>query len=296
MPTAAPGATKIGFLGIGIMGNAMAANLIKDGYDVTVWNRSADKCAALQAAGAKLAGTPAEVVSSCDITLAMLSDPEACLAVAMGPDGVASAMKAGKGYVDVSTVDAATAQEVAAAVRGAGGAYLEAPVSGSKGPAEQGQLIFLSAGDRQLFDAASPLLEVMGKASFYLGEVGAGANMKLVVNMIMGSMMVSYAEGLNLAKQAGLQQADLVEVIKLGAIACPMFALKGPSMIEGKYPPAFPLKHQQKDMRLALALGDEHAQQLPLAAAANELYKRARAAGYSDADFSAVMDAVASRK
>ncbi|PSC68561.1 glyoxylate succinic semialdehyde reductase chloroplastic [Micractinium conductrix] len=277
------------------MGYAMALNLVKAGYEVVVWNRSPAKCDALAAAGAQVAATPAEVVACCDITLAMLSDPEACLAVATAPDGAAAAMAPGKGYVDVSTVDAATAAAVAAAVRSAGGAYLEAPVSGSKGPAEQGQLIFLSAGDKQLFEAAAPLLEVMGKASFFLGDVGAGANMKLVVNMIMGSMMASWAEGLSLAKQCGLQQSDLVEVVKLGAIACPMFALKGPTMAEGQYAPAFPLKHQQKDMRLALALGDEMQQELPLAAAANELYKRARAAGYSDSDFSAVMEAVAKK-
>ncbi|KAL4437458.1 hypothetical protein ABPG75_004597 [Micractinium tetrahymenae] len=277
------------------MGYAMASNLLKAGYEVMVWNRSPGKTDGLAAAGAKVAATPGEVACACDITLAMLSDPEACLEVATGPDGVASAISAGKGYVDVSTVDAQTAQVVAAAVRAKGAAFLEAPVSGSKGPAEQGQLIFLTAGDQQLFDAASPLLDVMGKASFFLGEVGAGANMKLVVNMIMGSMMASYAEGLSLAKQCGLRQADLIEVIKLGAIAAPMFALKGPPMTDGKYPPAFPLKHQQKDMRLALALGDATAQQLPLAAAANELYKKARAAGYSDADFSAVMEAVARR-
>ena len=135
-------------------------------------------CAALQAAP-----TPAAVVAACDITVAMLSDPEACLAVACGGEGsesVAAAMAPGKGYVDVSTVDAATSQAVAAVVRAAGGSFLEAPVSGSKGPAEQGQLVFLTAGDRQLFDAAGPLLEVMGKASLFLGDVGAGANMKLV--------------------------------------------------------------------------------------------------------------------
>ncbi|KAL4855117.1 Glyoxylate/succinic semialdehyde reductase 2 [Chlorella vulgaris] len=309
--TAAPGSTKVGFLGIGIMGYAMASNLLKAGYEVTVWNRSPDKCKDLATEGAQVAASPAEVVAASDITLAMLSDPEACLAVATGPEGVAAAMAPGKGYVDVSTVDAATARQVAAAVRGAGGLYLEAPVSGSKGPAQQGQLIFLTGGDRKLYDASAPLLEVMGKASFFLGEVGAGANMKLVVNMVMGTMLASYAEGLELAKQCGLQQSDLVDVIKLGAIASPMFQLKAskggwqpcpaccavllgeaPAMIEGSYPPAFPLKHQQKDLRLALALGDEVEQPLPLAAAANELYKRARAEGYSDADFSAVMAAV----
>lgn len=274
------------------MGSAMALNLIKSGYDLTVWNRSADKCDNLAAGGAKVALTPAEVVRECDITFVMLSDPPAALEVALGPDGAVSGMSAGKGYVDVSTVDADTARMIEQEVHERGGLYIEAPVSGSKGPAEQGQLIFLTAGDLELFEAAAPCLDVMGKARFHLGPVGAGANMKLVVNMVMGTMMASLAEGLALAEESGLESEDLLEVIGLGAIACPLFALKGRPMAGGRYPAAFPLKHQQKDLRLALDLGDEVAQKLPLAAAANQLYIEARRAGHGDSDFSAVREAV----
>jgi glyoxylate/succinic semialdehyde reductase len=189
-----PPATSVGFLGLGIMGSPMALNLLKAGFRVTVWNRSADKCAELVAAGAIAADSPAAVVTSCNITVAMLADPAAAAEVALGPDGVAAAMRPGKGYIDVSTVDAATAKQIEEAIHERGGLFLEAPVSGSKGPAEQGQLIFLAAGDRALFDAAVPLLDAMGKASFFLGGVGAGANMKLAVNSLMGTMMASFAE------------------------------------------------------------------------------------------------------
>ncbi|KAG2439550.1 hypothetical protein HXX76_004903 [Chlamydomonas incerta] len=289
---AAPGKTTLGFIGIGIMGLAMTRNLLKAGYQVVVWNRNPDKCGPLAAEGAKVASSPREVAAAANYTFAMLSDPEAALDVANGPDGVAAGMSAGKGYVDVSTVDAATSQAVAAAVRAAGGAFLEAPVSGSKGPAEQGKLIFLTAGDQALFNAVAAPLDAMGKAKFFLGAEGAGANMKLVVNMVMGSMMTAFAEGLALADKVGLRQADVIEVVGLGAIAAPMFALKGPAMAARTYAPAFPLKHQQKDMRLALALGDEAGQPLPLAAAANAQYIAARRQGLGDADFSAVMEAV----
>ncbi|GFR42250.1 hypothetical protein Agub_g3144 [Astrephomene gubernaculifera] len=293
---AAPGKTVLGFVGIGIMGLAMTRNLLKAGYEVVVWNRNPDKCKPLADEGAKVASTPREVAAAATYTFAMLSDPEAALEVATRPDGVAAGLAPGKGYVDVSTVDAATSRAVAAAVRGAGAAFLEAPVSGSKGPAEQGKLIFLTAGDQALFTAVSAPLDVMGKAKFFLGQEGAGANMKLVVNMVMGSMMTSFAEGLALADKVGLRQQDVIEVVGLGAIAAPMFALKGPSMAARSYGPAFPLKHQQKDMRLALALGDEVAQPLPMAAAANSLYIAARRQGLGDADFSAVMEAVAAQQ
>jgi glyoxylate/succinic semialdehyde reductase len=283
---------KLGFVGMGIMGVPMTKRLLAAGYEVVVWNRTSSKCEPAVAAGAKAASTAKEVAESSDITFAMLADPAAALDVVLGDTGVAAGMSSGKGYVDVSTVDSATSTQIAAAVTGAGASFLEAPVSGSKKPAEDGALIFLTAGDEALFKKAVPMLEVMGKAHFFLGEVGKGAEMKLVVNMIMGGMMAAFAEGLNLGEKAGLDQAKIVEVISLGAIASPMFALKGPSMIQGKFPAAFPLKHQQKDLRLALSLGDEKAQELPVAAAANELYKRARSEGHGDEDFSAVYKAL----
>ncbi len=275
------------------MGYAMSFNLLKAGYSLTVWNRSAEKCDDLAAGGVSVANSPAEVVANSDIIISMLSDREACLEVALGKNGIAGAMTSGKGFVDVSTVDAATAIKVASAVRANGGLYLEAPVSGSKGPAEQGQLIFLTGGDEELFSAAAPLLDVMGKASFYLGEVGAGARMKLVVNMVMGSMMAALAEGLALAESSGLDKKDVVDVLNLGAMACPMFALKGPAMIEGKYmTPAFPLKHQQKDLKYALELAEEVRVAVPTAVAANTEFEAAMAQGLGDADFSAVLAAV----
>ena len=193
--------------------------------------------------------------------------------------------------MDVSTVDAGTSAQISRHIKGTGASFLEAPVSGSKAPAEQGALIFMAAGDEALYTRAKGPLEVMGKAHFFLGEVGAGAKMKLIVNSVMGSMMASFAEGLSLTEAAALDQETLLQIVALGAINAPMFALKGLNMIKGAYPPAFPLKHQQKDMRLALALGDELAE-MPVAAAANEMYKTARRMGKDDEDFSAVIAAI----
>mmetsp|Transcript_57655 Transcript_57655/g.151731 ORF Transcript_57655/g.151731 Transcript_57655/m.151731 type:complete len:356 (+) Transcript_57655:2-1069(+) len=285
-----PEKPKVGFLGMGIMGVPMALNLIKAGFTVTVWNRSADKCKPCVQAGAKLGKTPAEVVDQCDITFSMLSDPAAALAVATGYPDVAAVngVKAGKGYVDCSTVSVDCSQRIAAAVRKAGGMYLEAPVSGSKKPAEDGTLVFLCAGDKPLYDQALPALEKMGKKSVFLGEVGAGAKMKLVVNMVMGSMITALSEGLSLAQHSGLKAEDVFDVLDAGAIANPMFKVKGPLMKKREYPTAFPLKHAQKDMRLAILLADALHVPLPVASAANEVMKHAKALGHEDSDFSAV--------
>ncbi|XP_061349813.1 glyoxylate/succinic semialdehyde reductase 1-like isoform X2 [Gastrolobium bilobum] len=268
---------EIGFLGLGIMGKAMSINLLRHGFKVTVWNRTLSKCDELVKHGASVGETPAAVVKKCKYTIAMLSDPPAALSVTNG-----------KGYIDMSTVDADTSSKISEAIKAKGGYFLEAPVSGSKKPAEDGQLVILAAGDKALYEEALPAFDVLGKKSFFLGEVGNGAKMKLVVNMIMGSMMNAFSEGLTLAGRSGLSPETLLEVLDLAAISNAMFRLKGPTMLQNNYSPAFPLKHQQKDMRLALALGDDNAVSMPVAAAANEAFKKARSLGLGDLDFSAV--------
>ncbi|KAL0554241.1 hypothetical protein IC582_008158 [Cucumis melo] len=283
---------RVGFLGLGIMGTPMAQNLIKSGCDVTVWNRTKSKCDPLINLGAKYQSSPQEVAASCDVTFAMLADPNSALEVACGENGAASGMSPGKGYVDVSTVDDTTSKLISARIKETGALFLEAPVSGSKKPAEDGQLIFLTAGDKSLYETVAPFLDIMGKSRFYLGDVGNGAAMKLVVNMIMGSMMAAFSEGLLLSEKVGLDPNDVVEVVSQGAISAPMYKLKGPAMIKSQYPTAFPLKHQQKDLRLALGLAESVSQSTPIAAAANELYKVAKSRGLSDQDFSAVIEAL----
>jgi 3-hydroxyisobutyrate dehydrogenase-like beta-hydroxyacid dehydrogenase len=283
---------NIGFIGLGIMGTPMAKNLVKAGFRLTVWNRTAEKCTPLTEMGATQVASPRQVVETADITIAMLADPAAAEAVCRGEEGVVAGIRPGKGYVDMSTVAPETSQAVAIAVREAGGQFLEAPVSGSKKPAEDGTLVILAAGDRPLFDQAHPALEAMGKKILYLGEVGQGARMKLVVNMVMGGMMTMLCEGLTLGARSGLEAADILDVLDAGAMSNPMFRLKGPQIVQGTFPPAFPLKHMQKDLRLALNLGNQLGQALHTTASANELFKTALGMGLGDSDFAAVSRAI----
>ncbi len=283
---------KYGFLGLGIMGQAMAANLIKAGLEVSVWNRSAEKCEPLIKHGARHGASPAEVVANSDITFAMVSDPAAARELCFGAQGVLEGITQGKAYIDVSTVDPQTTVEIGLAINKKGGRFLEAPVSGSKKPAEDGTLVFLCAGDDSLYHEAMPALEVMGKITFYFGEAALGAKMKLVINMIMGTMMTAFGEGLSLGEKAGLNMSDIITVLDQGVISNQMFRLKGPMMAEGRFPTAFPLKHMQKDMRLALLMGDENGQSLFTAGAANASYIKARNKGCDDDDFSAVLQVI----
>ena len=288
---AEPGKTRVGFIGLGILGYPMTENLIKAGYHVTVWNRSCEKCdkmASQYGESVTVAKTPRQVVEQSEIIVSVLVDGSSFDAIAFGDDGLLQGMGPGKGYVDVSTVEAETSMRISKEISSKGGTYLAAPVSGSKGPAETGALIFMTAGDKGLYEAALPLLDIMGKLTVYLGDIVNAANMKIVVNMVMGTMMESFAEGIKLAEASGLSTEDLLAVLANGAMANPMFALKGPAMLKNEYPTAFPLKHQLKDMRFAMELAEETGTRVPAAAAATETFEKALDAELGDEDFSAV--------
>jgi 3-hydroxyisobutyrate dehydrogenase-like beta-hydroxyacid dehydrogenase len=280
---------NIGFIGLGIMGSAMAANLLKAGHHLAVWNRSPEKCEPLAAAGALIADSPRAATEMSDIICVMMATPVAVEAARDGVNGIMAGLGAGKGYIDLSTVDPDTSIESACLARGRGALFLEAPVAGSRKPAEDGTLTIMAAGDRELFDQALSVLAAMGKKILFLGEAGSAARMKLANNLVMGGMLTALAEGLALAERSGLDLAQLLEVLDSGAVSNPMFRLKGPVMAaDAEFPAAFPLKHMQKDLRLALRLAEEVGQPLFTTATINELYKQALASGLGDADFAAI--------
>ncbi|KAM5198730.1 cytokine-like nuclear factor N-PAC isoform 2-T2 [Hipposideros larvatus] len=278
---------KIGFLGLGLMGSGIVSNLLKMGHTVTVWNRTAEKCDLFIQEGARLGRTPAEVVSTCDITFACVSDPKAAKDV-LGPSGVLQGIRPGKCYVDMSTVDADTVTELAQVIVSRGGRFLEAPVSGNQQLSNDGMLVILAAGDRGLYEDCSSCFQAMGKTSFFLGEVGNAAKMMLIVNMVQGSFMATIAEGLTLAQVTGQSQQTLLDILNQGQLASIFLDQKCQNILQGNFKPDFYLKYIQKDLRLAIALGDAVNHPTPMAAAANEVYKRAKALDQSDNDMSAV--------
>ncbi|MBW4054862.1 MAG: NAD(P)-dependent oxidoreductase [Proteobacteria bacterium] len=280
---------RIGFVGLGIMGSSMAENLIKAGFQVTVWNRTADKCRLLAEKGARVADSPRAVAECSDVVIAMMANPRAVESVRDGEEGIIAGLKPGTGYLDMSTVDAETSIESARLAHEKGVLFLEAPVSGSRQPAEAGTLIIMASGDRELYDRSLPALEKMGKKVLFLGDVGNAARMKLANNLVMSGMLTALCEGMALASGSGLDTAQFLDVLDSGAISNPMFRLKGPQIAANKeFPTAFPLKHMQKDLRLALRLAEEVGQPLFVTAAVNELYKKALAEGFGEFDSAAV--------
>ncbi|XP_076237585.1 nucleosome-destabilizing factor [Calliopsis andreniformis] len=283
-----PSTLKFGFLGLGIMGSGIVKNLINSGHSVIVWNRTQEKCADFVKAGAEQGLTPSDVVLAADITFSCVADPQAAKDMVFGNCGVLTEISPEKGYVEMTGIDAETSQDIAEAITAKGGRYLEAQVQGSKTQAQEGTLVILAAGDRTLFDECQSCFEAMGKNSFYLGEVGNASKMNLVLQLMAGVTLAGLAESMALADRAGLQQKDVLEVLELTSLACPAILDKGKAIIEGGFPTQLPLQHMQKDLRLSLGMSDQLEQPLPLAAAANEVYKHAKRLGYGEHDASAV--------
>uniref|UniRef100_A0A1B6GI18 Cytokine-like nuclear factor N-PAC n=1 Tax=Cuerna arida TaxID=1464854 RepID=A0A1B6GI18_9HEMI len=283
-----PSTLKFGFLGLGIMGSGIVKNLLNSGHSVVVWNRTPDKCRDFVKAGAEEGLTPSDVIQMADITFSCVSDPQAAKDMVFGNCGVLPEAGPNKGYVEMTGIDAETSQDIAEAVTGKGGRYLEAQVQGSKTQAEEGTLVILAAGDRSLFDDCQSCFEAMGKNSFYLGEVGNASKMNLVLQLMAGVTMAGLAEGMALADRAGLQQKDVLEVMELTSLACPTILEKGKAIIDANFPTHLPLQHLQKDLKLSLSLGDQLEQPLPLTASANEVFKHAKRLGYGEHDASAV--------
>mmetsp|Transcript_3075 Transcript_3075/g.5439 ORF Transcript_3075/g.5439 Transcript_3075/m.5439 type:complete len:318 (-) Transcript_3075:141-1094(-) len=299
--------SSVGFIGLGIMGEGMAARLLSEGVAGTesspliVWNRTKSKCEALKEKYSDkkivIKDTASEVVAECGVTYSILSTPEASKMVFEAENGVLAGVKEGTSIVDCATLAEADMVRMNEAVREKGGRFLEAPVSGSKGPAHQGSLIFLCAGSEELFNEVKDNgLKAMGKAShFFKTEVGYGTRAKLVVNSLMGTMLAAFGEGLALSEGMGLDPKTMIEVIGQGAIQSPMFTLKGPKMVVKDHAPNFPLKHAHKDMALACDMATSAGVEYSVMEAAEKLFRGApedSELNVSDEDFSAVFEKI----
>lgn len=281
---------KFGFIGLGLMGQRLLKNLLNSGHNVTIWNRTPSKCKDFAKIGATKVTTPADVVAAADIVFSCLADPLAVKEIVFGNCGVLADMTDGKGYVEMSAIDAETSNDVSEAIIARGGRYLEAPIIGSgKQRAEEGNLTVIAAGDKSLFDDCNSCFEAISKHAYYLGShVGDAAKMGLITSMLMGNMIGALAESMALADRTGIQQKDFLEILSLSPLASPTVISKAKAMIEGGFATEMPLTHMQKDLRLALQLGETYEHPLPITASTNEVFKHAKHLGYSEHDVAAV--------
>jgi len=283
------GSTKIGLLGLGLMGRPMGINLIKAGYSLTVWNRTSSRAGELVAAGATLAKSPQEVAASSDFLLTIVSDPPALEEILWGPSGAMQALQRGSTYIDSSTISPALARKIAAASAERGVRFLDAPVTGGDWGAKKGELIFMVGGDADTLKDVEPLLGVLGKKWFHLGPHGAGQTVKLAMNLILALQVEALAEALALVARAGLQGEKLVEVLQSSMARSGVLDVKAPNLLKGEYVPSFPLRLMHKDLGLALDLANQLGVALPATAAARETYSYVKGIAKEDLDYSAVM-------
>jgi len=279
---------KIGFMGLGIMGTPMAANLLKAGYPVMVYNRSPEKAAPLAQQGAGLASHPKALARATDVLIAMVTGPEALQDLLWGPDGAGGAFDHRKVFINMSSVSPRQTRELARELEPTGVTFIDAPVSGTKKPAEDGALIILAGGPRDKVAELSPVLLAMGKKVIYCGPAGQGSMMKMCINLLLGLMMEGFAEVLNLAKLGGLSLEAMLETVYSGALNCGMFQIKAPNLLNNTYPPAFPLKHMTKDAKFIVDTAFELGAPAPAAQTMLHLYRTGVALGWGEADFSAI--------
>ncbi len=284
---------RIGLIGLGLMGRPMGMNLLKAGYTLTVWNRTASRAQELVAAGAKMAKTPREVAAEADILLTIVSDPPALEEVLWGhegkDDGALGGLRAGSIYIDSSTISPALVRKIAAACVERRVRFLDAPVTGGDWGAREGNLVFMIGGDAATLKEVEPILGVMGKKWFHLGPNGAGQTIKLAMNGILALQVGAMAEALALVMRAGLQGEQLVEVMQASMARSGVLDVKSPLMVKGDYKPSFPLRLMHKDLGLMLDLGNQLGVALPATAAEREVYSYVKGETKEDVDYSAVM-------
>ena len=278
----------VGFIGLGLMGRPMAANLLKAGYELTVWNRTASRADTLVAQGANRAATPRDVAAASEVLFTIVSDPPALESVLWGETGVFAGLRRGSVLVESSTVTPELEKRAAAAAASCGAEFLEAPVTGGTWGAEKGELVFIVGGEAQTLTRVEPVLGVMGKRWFHVGPLGAGQTVKLAMNLLLALEVEAFAEALALVTRAGIPGERLVEVMQSSMGRSGLLDIKAPMMLKGEYKPSFPLRLMHKDVSLALDLANQLGVPLPAAAAVREILSAVKGAAKEDVDFSAL--------
>ncbi|MGB6876530.1 MAG: NAD(P)-dependent oxidoreductase [Candidatus Acidiferrales bacterium] len=279
---------RVGLIGLGLMGAPMGANLLKAGFPLTVWNRTAEKSQKLAAQGASVANSPKDLASQVDVLLTIVSDPPALEEVLWGKQGALSALKKGSVLIDSSTVSPALACRVSKACADQSVDFLDAPVTGGTWGAEKGELVFMVGGKKEVLDRVEPILQAVGKRFFLLGPNGAGQTVKLAMNLILALEVQALAEGLELVTSSGVEPAKLIEVLQSSMGRAPVLDVKAPVILKRDFTPSFPLRLMHKDIRLAMELAKENGIELPAGAAAYQAYSAVKAAAKSDVDYAAI--------
>jgi len=281
--------SKIGFMGLGIMGAPMAARILKADYPLMVYNRTAAKAEPLAQLGAGIASSPRALAKKAEIIIAMVTGPEALYELLWGEEGAAAAFSPGQVFINMSSVSPSFTRELGKQLAPTGVSFIDAPVSGTKKPAEEGTLVILAAGKEEKVKELEPLFLTMGKKVIFCGRAGQGSMMKMFVNLLLGLMMEGFTEALNFGRLGGLELEAMLETVFSGAMNAPMFQIKAANFRDRNHPPAFPLKHLTKDAKFILDTAYELGAPVPGGQMLLHLYRAGVAQGWGDEDISAII-------
>jgi len=276
---------RVAFLGLGIMGHSMAANLVKAGHEVTVWNRTPGKLVE----GAAVAQSPSAAAQDAEVIWLCVSDTEAVEKILFGQDGVEQSLTQGTIIADSSTISPSATVKFAERVRGKGCDYVDAPMTGSKIGAANGTLIFMVGGDAVAIDKLGPLFAAMGKKIFRMGETGKGQATKLAMNLQIALIFEGFAEALTLATKLGVDTQQLISLIEATMVKSGVVEYKAPFVLQRDFTPNFPLRLMHKDILLALDAAKEARVKLPGLETVEEVYEMATEDGHRDLDYAATL-------
>lgn len=276
---------RVAFLGLGIMGRPMAANLVKAGHEVSVWSRTAGK----GVDGARHATSPGDAARGAEVVWMCVSDTDAVESVLFGPQGVEQSLTDGMTIVDSSTISPSATRKFAERVGTRGVRYVDAPMTGSKVAADAGTLIFIVGGDEAVIQSLQPLFAAMGKVFFRLGETGKGQAAKLAMNLQIALIYEGFAEGLTLATKLGVDVEKLLPVIQASMVRSGVVDYKAPFVLKRDFTANFPLRLMHKDIRLALEAAKEVRVKLPALETVEEIYDMATEDGHQDLDYAATL-------
>jgi 3-hydroxyisobutyrate dehydrogenase len=288
-----PQADSVAILGTGIIGAAMARNTAKAGIATAVWNRSPEKARRLEGDGAEVFAEPVEAVRGRDVVVSILSDATVTQET-VAP--LLENLQEGTVWLQCATIGIDGTQALAALAADAGVRFVDVPVSGTKAPAEAGQLVMLASGDKEAADFAAPVLDAVGAKTVWLGEVGNGSRMKLVTNHWVLGQTALVAEALRLCAGLGLEPSGFLDAIDGAPVGSAYAQIKGEMMLSGDFPPNFPLEHGTKDSRLIVAAAREAGLDLPIAESFNEYFIAALNAGRGKEDMAAIYDIVGEQR
>ena len=280
---------KIGIIGTGFLGRAVALRLLKTGHKVIVYNRTAKKAESLKEFGAEIASSPKDVAKKCDLVITIVRDAKAVEEVAFGKDGIVKGRHEDLVVAEMSTINPISSREIAQKFLENGISMIDTPVMGGPNLAEKGEVVLMIGGDKKVYEKYKKVLDFIGSKHFYLGDNGSGHTMKLVMNIQIAILALGLSEGITLARAASLNPETFLEILNSTYFKTGMSLNKGPKMIKGNFEPTFSLKMMKKDLDTISETAGQLGISLPVSSLANKIYQDAERSGLADIDYTGIL-------